>query len=173
MRDAPPFIQDGRTLIPLRFISENLGYSVAWEGETQTITITGFGEFAEKSKEIPEEILPDNVVRLSGGATFEFPELPKRLNGNPMFDINKINVRETSYGVELTLEGVGIFYYSGIPIKNHRGYFVYDDKGYLIESGSFSGPSVTTGQKFRAFKIYIYFDIEPNTNYILKLTDYA
>ncbi len=37
--DAPPFIQDGRTLIPLRFISENLGYKVDWNGETQTVTI--------------------------------------------------------------------------------------------------------------------------------------
>ena len=38
--DAPPFIKDGRTLIPLRFISENLGYKVNWDGETQTVTIT-------------------------------------------------------------------------------------------------------------------------------------
>ena len=37
--DAPPVIIDGRTLIPLRFISENLGYEVSWDGETQTVTI--------------------------------------------------------------------------------------------------------------------------------------
>lgn len=42
MMDAPPFIQDGRTLIPLRFISENLGYKVDWNGETQTVTINLF-----------------------------------------------------------------------------------------------------------------------------------
>ncbi len=35
-----PVIKDGRTFIPLRFISENLGYEVAWDGETRTITIT-------------------------------------------------------------------------------------------------------------------------------------
>jgi len=40
--DVAPFIQDGRTLIPLRFISENLGYKVDWNGETQTVTINLF-----------------------------------------------------------------------------------------------------------------------------------
>ncbi len=39
MMDAPPFIKDGRTLIPVRFISENLGYKVDWNGDTREITI--------------------------------------------------------------------------------------------------------------------------------------
>ncbi len=34
-----PRISDSRTFIPLRFVSENLGYKVSWDGETQTITI--------------------------------------------------------------------------------------------------------------------------------------
>ena len=38
--DAPPIIQNGRTLVPLRFIMETFGATVDWEGETKTITIT-------------------------------------------------------------------------------------------------------------------------------------
>ncbi len=38
--NEPPRIKDSRTFIPLRFISEQLGYSVEWNGETQEITIT-------------------------------------------------------------------------------------------------------------------------------------
>jgi hypothetical protein len=38
--DAPPFIQSGRTLVPLRFISENLEATVEYEAKTQTITIS-------------------------------------------------------------------------------------------------------------------------------------
>lgn len=34
-----PMIKDGRTFIPLRFVSENMGYNVSWNGETQEITI--------------------------------------------------------------------------------------------------------------------------------------
>ena len=35
-----PTIKDSRTFIPVRFVSEQLGYNVAWNGETQEITIT-------------------------------------------------------------------------------------------------------------------------------------
>ncbi|MDP4132735.1 MAG: discoidin domain-containing protein, partial [Bacillota bacterium] len=35
-----PVIKDSRTFIPVRFISEQLGYKVDWNSETQTVTIT-------------------------------------------------------------------------------------------------------------------------------------
>jgi hypothetical protein len=37
--DVPPFISNGRTMVPIRFVSEALGATVSWDGETQTITI--------------------------------------------------------------------------------------------------------------------------------------
>lgn len=36
---AAPFVKDNRTMVPLRFLSENLGYSVNYDAATQTITI--------------------------------------------------------------------------------------------------------------------------------------
>ncbi len=36
----PPVISENRTFIPVRFVSEILGYNVAWDGETQTVTVT-------------------------------------------------------------------------------------------------------------------------------------
>lgn len=38
--DQPPVIVGGRTLVPLRFVSEALGAAVGWNGDTRTITIT-------------------------------------------------------------------------------------------------------------------------------------
>lgn len=38
--DVPPQITDGRTMVPLRAVSEALGMDVRWDGETQTITIS-------------------------------------------------------------------------------------------------------------------------------------
>ena len=35
-----PKIKEGRTFIPLRFVSEQLGYKVEWNGETREITIS-------------------------------------------------------------------------------------------------------------------------------------
>ena len=37
---AEPTIKDSRTFIPVRFVSEHLNYNVAWDGATQTITIS-------------------------------------------------------------------------------------------------------------------------------------
>jgi photosystem II stability/assembly factor-like uncharacterized protein len=39
-----PEIINGRTMLPLRFVTENLGATVLWNGDTQTITITYQGE---------------------------------------------------------------------------------------------------------------------------------
>ena len=35
-----PTIRNSSTFVPIRFISEQLGYNVAWDGATQTVTIT-------------------------------------------------------------------------------------------------------------------------------------
>ena len=38
--DKAPFVENNRTYLPLRAVSENLGASVAWENQTKTITIS-------------------------------------------------------------------------------------------------------------------------------------
>lgn len=38
--DVPPKIMDSRTFIPIRFVSEHLGYAVSWDGEKSEIKIT-------------------------------------------------------------------------------------------------------------------------------------
>ncbi|MBQ3615054.1 MAG: copper amine oxidase N-terminal domain-containing protein, partial [Anaerotignum sp.] len=37
--DAPAFIANDRTYLPLRFIAENLGAEVVWNGANNTVTI--------------------------------------------------------------------------------------------------------------------------------------
>ncbi len=39
LKGSAPKIKNSRTFIPLRFVSENLGYTVIWDGETKTITV--------------------------------------------------------------------------------------------------------------------------------------
>ena len=38
--DSPAFIENSRTYLPVRFVAENLGASVAWNGITSTATLT-------------------------------------------------------------------------------------------------------------------------------------
>ncbi len=63
-----PFIENGRTYVPLRAVSENLGAVVKWEAETKTITINngkttvicqiGNNQATVNSKQVPLEALP-------------------------------------------------------------------------------------------------------------------
>jgi peptidoglycan endopeptidase LytE len=40
--DARPFIDsDGRTEVPVRFVSQSLGYDVQWDGDSRTVTMAG------------------------------------------------------------------------------------------------------------------------------------
>lgn len=38
--DSPSFVENDRTYLPIRFVSEKLGAKVEWEEKTQTVTIT-------------------------------------------------------------------------------------------------------------------------------------
>jgi len=61
--DVPAKIINGRTLVPLRFVSEALGSQVNWDDKTQTITIT--------SQQPQINGLAAQVVRVIDGDTFE------------------------------------------------------------------------------------------------------
>ena len=37
--DTKPYIENGRTMVPVRFISEALGLKVDWNGEVQKVSI--------------------------------------------------------------------------------------------------------------------------------------
>ncbi|MCL2578102.1 MAG: copper amine oxidase N-terminal domain-containing protein [Defluviitaleaceae bacterium] len=41
--DVLPIIQDGRTLVPIRFIAESLGSSINWNSDTREVTLTQHG----------------------------------------------------------------------------------------------------------------------------------
>lgn len=38
--DVAPFIKEGRTMVPIRLISETLGYDVDWDGDLFSVTVS-------------------------------------------------------------------------------------------------------------------------------------
>jgi len=52
--DAVPFLREQRTYVPLRFVSEGLGYAVSWDGTTATVRIG-------PPVEPPAGLLPDRA----------------------------------------------------------------------------------------------------------------
>jgi len=45
--DAPPTIINGRTMVPLRFVSETFGAEIGWDGAEQKITLIFYGKTIE------------------------------------------------------------------------------------------------------------------------------
>lgn len=57
--DTPPVIKSGRTLIPVRGVAASLGADVAWNAETNTVTIT-------KGDNVIEFVINDDMMKING-----------------------------------------------------------------------------------------------------------
>ena len=81
--DSPAFIKDGRTMVPVRFISEALGLKVDWDQATRTVTID------EGAKAMKLTIGSKKIVRADGKETaIDVPAMIK--GGRTMVPIRAI-----------------------------------------------------------------------------------
>lgn len=83
--DAEPFIENGRTLVPIRFISENLKNKVDWNSAEKKVTIT-----PEEEKEISkiELIIGSDIAKLydkDGNIKEEKLEVPAKITNSRTF----------------------------------------------------------------------------------------
>lgn len=62
--DAPARVVSGRTLVPLRFVSEALGCTVDWDGETWTITMTSPTGSPSESTTSQKVMTPEEAVAM-------------------------------------------------------------------------------------------------------------
>ncbi len=70
--DTAPEIKNGRTMVPIRAISEGLGYDVAWNAHNYTVIITGMqGE----TKKLVGVAIGDNIIMIDGK--------PKKMDTKP------------------------------------------------------------------------------------------
>ncbi len=92
-----PLIINGRTMLPLRFVTENLGCGVQWDQATQRVTITGGDSSAETGKipdtgkdpgKIPDVKLPGQITGIIGdpGKT----SAPETEPGKQIPDVSKL-----------------------------------------------------------------------------------
>jgi hypothetical protein len=97
--DQPPIVINGRTLVPLRFISESLGSNVGWEPLSQTILIT-----SPFSVKLNDQALPNNVkVYLAGSMPYiDQSSLSQVLNLTvDRSEASKVNI--SGYGNSMSL----------------------------------------------------------------------
>lgn len=99
--DAPAVIKEGRTFVPLRFVSETLGAKVEWNGQERTVVITEGVEsviWATSRPKHPEsQAVIDQFaasVKVQGDkVTFTIPKLP----AGYVFYLNYNNFKDAQY----------------------------------------------------------------------------
>jgi len=73
---APTYVEAGRTMVPLRFITEHLGATVIWNEQERTIDVTKAGKSirltidSNKAEVSGEELALDAPPRIVNGTTF-------------------------------------------------------------------------------------------------------
>jgi hypothetical protein len=80
--DVAPFIENDRTLVPIRVVSETLGYKVDWVEETKEVIITSIGKTMV--------LIIDNPNSTVGGKTVSLDVAPKLVNSRTFVPIRFI-----------------------------------------------------------------------------------
>ena len=80
--DVAPFITDGRTMLPIRFVAEALGFNVQWINETRTVLLT------DKDNVITIPVDTNKIV--VNGKVYESDVKPVIKNGRTMLPIANI-----------------------------------------------------------------------------------
>ena len=80
--DVAPFIKDGRTMLPIRFVAEALGFNVQWIKETRTVLLT------DKDNVITIPVDTNKIV--VNGKVYESDVKPVIKNGRTMLPIANI-----------------------------------------------------------------------------------
>lgn len=143
--DTMPLLVNDRTLIPLRFLSENLGYNVEWKETPQEVIITSLPELPKHSQGnyvIYREGYRDNRIEL-----VLFDSVSKGMNGVDMIN-SELAVLNWIDGISVKDGGVfnDVKYYydadtnswvefeSGYgSISNHAASIIKSNLKYIIE----------------------------------------
>ena len=100
--DVVPFIVDGRTLVPVRFISEALGFAVNWDEESQTVTLIN-------SEKMVKLTIDSRVMTVESGMSIEIFELdvpPQIINARTFLPLRAI--AENALGFEVYWDGISV-----------------------------------------------------------------
>ncbi|HEY9061838.1 MAG TPA: extracellular solute-binding protein [Pseudobacteroides sp.] len=87
--DVPPMSISGRTMVPLRFVSESLGFEISWDGKNKKISIkTNQNDFAKYQGEISFwHYNAEEAVGIVKAFNNRYPNVKVNLSVNPLKDM--------------------------------------------------------------------------------------
>jgi len=140
--DVPAIIMDGRTLVPVRIVSETLGAEVGWDPSTYTVTITG-----AQAKDSQKESAQGDDRGLSADAGFYY---------------KNVSFKKTPIGTEMIGE------MSNFSGKDYSSVIfdvsIYDVDGKLIAISSAAILNFPHGST-KSFTVYFMENLPSNVQY--------
>ncbi|HHX17662.1 MAG TPA: copper amine oxidase [Clostridium sp.] len=162
--DVPAAIVNGRTLVPIRFISETLGGKVSWDPGSRTVEINTFDYPYAYNEDISIESLSEKYkdnMELLIGAPLDYIVF---LFGMP----NRVDL--SKYGFEWYIYNSDLEKYLMVGIKNKVVVGLYSNSKHykLKESIGFNTPKEKTSEIFGTPLDFI---LKGNTRYMLNTKD--
>lgn len=162
--DVPPVLKNGRTMVPLRFISETMGNEVDWDGENQIVFVRSSDDdsIKENEEKIREEIAENRfiepvieIVYPSLEGNWSEPEVEIRLvnrekyvdagnNYSFKFDVLNFPMNEATIpafgpngwgSATSTIKYNGWRDYSPSHLYGLLPYYTTDDSGFVLQKG--------------------------------------
>lgn len=105
--DTPPVIINGRTMVPIAFISEVLGYDTSWDGNTKTVSIQTASHSSESATDYNQQVT--EAMGRYDGADSRLSELVETMTAQQLEEYTDISNRykeflDSTDGVNFTEE---------------------------------------------------------------------
>ena len=146
--DVPPAIINGRTMIPLRFVSESIGADVSWDGEKRAVSVTMADENGSEKEDDPAP-LKTVIKEVTFSKREDHDVLSFTASGN--YTVSKMTLTDPDREVfdlkGAALSGKGMSFegdFSRVRVGSHDGYvrvvlegdeplrYIYADNGGVI-----------------------------------------
>lgn len=137
--DVPAKIIGGRTMVPLRFISESLGAGVYWEGSTQTVRITSRPSVTLQEAKVVRVVDGDTIVVSINGTEYKV-----RLIG---VDTPESTIQHEPYGEEASQYTASML--TGKTVYLEKDVSETDKYGRLLRYVWLSSPYSLTDSEIR------------------------
>jgi len=169
--DVPAEITDGRTFVPLRFVSENCGAEVKWEDSTKSVYIT-----LPKVITLPEDDIPGGPGNIDIPVVVE-KKLGEKVTYNGMtFSFDSVELLDIPNASEKKLRIKGTTNIEGSTLWLE----VYNECHNYVSLRAFAQPSESDTYDFLAtlyvsnsfVPSYMYVYTEDNTGKRIKIADY-
>lgn len=163
--DASPIILNGRTMVPVRFVSENMGFNVLWDGSTRTIYLDNQGT----------NLTLDDVIAKSQDFTFYNLGIGSTLTALKNELGNPDRIDPSIYGFRWYIYNDDYANYIQVGVQNDKIVAFYTNNvHWTSKSGLHVGSTKTEvinqlgseiQQLTKGYYIYKSSDLDPNDEY--------